>query len=316
MQCPVEYNTGKPPPKPTMWWKFFNDIFDGDRVQIHKMIDCLSQAITPNRRYGKMYLLIGDEGTGKSTIHSILEALVGGRFSLQTLQQMGRRFGGTDFDGRYLNSSRDNSIDVKIESVELLKLIATNESFKAERKCVDFADTDRTESPRTLLVHSGNQMFQFPSGAKVDTGLHDRLEVLHMDVKFRDTKIEDKLLIDKLINKLDSLVYHILGPRIKDNMRRNRLKHIKSRQEGRDAFTALTTDEIKEFLAKCEFGKDYEMPVIGLWEYYEEFCRSRDETPVSRQRFNSMMQKKNIYRIKANRNGRRRSYWKGITIKE
>ncbi len=312
-QCPGKYDLDTPADDLTLWKKYFDELFEGDNSRVYEMIDCLSQSITPRLHYGRMYLLIGPAGTGKSTIQELTESLVGGPgyYSAQTLQKIGSRFGGSVFAGYYLNCVRDNPTDMEVQSISMLKANITSEPHEAEIKGVDQTENPVTKPTNTLFVFSLNNLPKFPN--LNDTGLTDRIKVIRFDRKIRNTDFEDRKLSERLGLKFDSLVTHILIPRIKENLERERLKYIPTHEEIVLELSTLTHD-LDGFKAFCSFSPDLEITKKKLQECLRQWESKNKRVSLSPQKFNSWLIAHGVKGIKANRKDKRVEVWQGIDL--
>ena len=318
MQCPGNYNPDAPQPKRFDQW--MNDVTQGDKETRHELLDAFAQVIDPNGHLGKLYFLIGGQGTGKSTAQDFLESFVGDTdrktnyHSVETLQQTGSRFGGSMTIDKYLNSARDNSYEVSVKSVEKLKLMATDEPTSVEIKGVSLADTGPTPPTRTLNVYSLNMWPIFEKSSLDDSGFIERLKFIQFHVQFRDTKRENRDIAKEILaEELDGIVTHRLIPRIIENRKRMlKPKYQKTVSEIRAELQGLLYD-LGEFKQHCIFDAAHETTSKLMLERYKAHCINT-QTEYSEKKLSKWLNSNGAYKIRGNRKGKRVQMWKGVSL--
>lgn len=305
-------------PIPELYLKTLDEIYSGNKIKIHKTIDAHSQLCTPNLHGEKVYCFVSTQGTGKSTIIIIGEALIGGRefLSRETFHHLGGKFGTSTLQGKYANIVLDTNTDGNVQATNNIKTMTSKEGFQAERKGEDQDETDTTPPLRTLAMFGMNKLPHFPD--LDDTGIAIRFEIIPLHNTFRDTERDNKNLKNELTtqDQLDSIFTHVLLPRIIENRTRGKLKYNLTETEAMENFSTHTYNMSKFSDLYCIIDENLEVSVSEFRKYYEAFCRKNMIEAQSPQKINKWFTVLGVERIQINRTGEknRPEYWRGIGL--
>lgn len=113
---------------------FMNQISNGDEYKKHLLYEIVGYSLLRKPVFGKMFLLYGGGGTGKSTFLNIIKKLIGEDYcSYLTLSDMEDKFMPAELFGKLCNLGDD--IDAKmLKDTGMLKSIITGETVTVQKK--------------------------------------------------------------------------------------------------------------------------------------------------------------------------------------
>lgn len=145
----------------------------------------------------KALLIYGGPGTGKSTLLSVVTAVLGKKnISNVPLQKLGDgRFEAFNLVNKLANIQADlSSKTLSRDTVSIFKNVVGGDSILVEEKGVQGFEY----KPHCKFVFAMNKL---PNTSDVDLAFFDRLLILPLDVRFRGTENEDKDLLSKLTSE-------------------------------------------------------------------------------------------------------------------
>ncbi len=270
LRVPVHYDPKAPVPKPLI--RYLGTSLEGDPNRILPLLEFWAQCLNPNDRLPYFYILVGEQGTGKSTAIHVANALVGGLCTTSaSLQQLGDTHGGEALEGVYLCINRDMDTEHPVESVSIVKAAVTGETFFINPKGRPGYDI---KDPRILFCFSMNRLPIMPK----DPGLYRRM------VPIRFTPSLDE--------KIGDLVERLTTPEALSGIFNLLLIHLRRIRRTREPAVFKTVHEVKAevseisnnltaFKEQClDFDPSAKMPKAALKKVYHAFCTHKHVKPI------------------------------------
>lgn len=279
-QLAVSFNPNEEPAGPFMdeWLKFAIPNDDSREMALQ----FFGYTMTRDTRMQKFLVLLGEGGTGKSTLIRLLEAAIGpDNISNVSLSGLTQRFAAYGLMGKLLNSCAD--IDQKaLDDVSSLKKLLGEDTISAEAKgkdAISFRNYAR-------CIFSTNELP--PVRDERTNGFYRRLLVLPMNQvpKFPRTDLQERLMKE---------LPHFIWLCMEALSRMYASGRITESEESRKAVAQLRTDSdsVEAFLAEKAFRVDGERTERGmLHSAYEAFCTDEGRMPLSRKTFFTALRSK------------------------
>lgn len=176
--------------------QFFNTLFADNWTMIQPLIyEMLGYPLLGSNKYGKIFMLVGEGGNGKSSFIDLIRLVLGAsNCSSVALSSIDERFQNVGLFGKMANLGDDieSGEDEKaIQKSANLKKIATGEPIELERK-----GTQPFEwLPTVKLFFSANTPPKIKDKSK---GMKDRLLVIPFLERIRYSNVDDPDIMDKL----------------------------------------------------------------------------------------------------------------------
>lgn len=252
---------------PTKWLEFLDQIFPGDPDSIHLLQQWFGYLLTQDMRQEKMMLMIGQRRSGKGTVASVLQALVGrGNYASPTVGSLAGDFGLQQLIGKsvaFVGDARFSGDRMPIV-VERLLTISGRDPITIERKFMS-AVTVRLPTRFCFLTN------ETPRLNEASLALAGRFLLLRFDQSFYGR--EDIDLRQKLVAELPGiLMWAIEGWA---SLRQNGRFAVpaasrEGMQELEDTLSPITTF-IRE---RCELG-GFTVWVDDLFKAWQVWCKDQ-----------------------------------------
>ncbi|MBR3311559.1 MAG: PriCT-2 domain-containing protein [Solobacterium sp.] len=271
----------------------------GDREML---LQFCGYSLTRDIRQQKFLLLNGAGGTGKSTLISLIETMVGSENNSHvSLTKFNVKFANFALLGKVLNTCGDEDITV-LKDTQVLKQVSGEDPIQVESKGKDPIDYH----VYAKCIFSTNNL---PVILNEDTnGFYRRILLLKMN---RTPEKQDPWLSEKLKKELPYFIH--LCVKAAERLYENGL--IKESDNSIEAVKVLRceSDTVQAWLEKeCRIVKKnmYHPTPMKLLENYEAFCDENDRTALKRLHFYRSLEAKGYKR--ATYDGR--DYFKGIEL--
>ena len=257
--------------------------------------------MTRDTRQQKFLVLVGEGGTGKSTVIRMLNKMVGlENISNVSLYQLTQRFAPINLLGKLLNSCADLELDA-LSDVSTLKKVLGEDSISAEAKgkdAISFVSFAK-------LIFSTNELPIVK--AERTNGFYRRLMILTMD-KVPEKKDPD--FFDMLSADIDDFIHASVAALERMYQRGT----IAESPRSVEAVTRLRcdSDTVEAFLTETtEKVPDGRIKKSSLYREYENFCQDMGRQSLTKQNFYRSMKAKGFGEIKPTG----AEYFKGIDHK-
>ena len=246
--------------------------------------------LTRDTRQQKFLILNGEGGTGKSTVISMIEAMVGSdNTSNISLDQLSQRFQAFGLMGKLLNSCADLEIDA-LSDVSTLKKCLGEDTLSAEAKGKDAISF----KSYAKLIFSTNELPIVK--AEKTNGFYRRLLILTMD---RVPEKKNPYFFDKLSAEIDDFI----ALSVKALERLYQIGEITESPGSIEAVKRLRCDSdtveafLTERIVKIPDGR---IKKLDLYRSYEAFCQDMERQSLTKQNFYRSMKTKGFGEIKTN----------------
>lgn len=268
---------------------------------------------TKDMRQQKMLILTGDGGTGKSTVLSLIQDIVGtDNTSNVPLHIIGQRFQAFGLVGKFLNCCGDLDIDA-LTNTETMKKVTGEDAAYCEQKGKDGFSFMSTAK----MLFSTNELPRIPG--ETSSGVYRRLMVLEMNHKPKKT---DPNLTEKLLKEREWFMWRIMKAlhdmyNSEDGLlaeSKNSKKAVKRMRTDNDAVQAFIDD-------MCDVNEKWnpnsaEGSVIEerseLYAAYEKYCRIEERETLGKIKFFRAIQSKGFEAVRSNGS----AFFRGIATKE
>lgn len=310
----LPYDFAPDAPAPALWWRFLDEVFDGDRESIGELQKLFGYAITLRTDLHKIFAIIGPTRSGKGTIGRVLEALVGRpNVCGPSFHKIGGDFGLQSFIGKQLAIIADARLGTRTDRVivaERLLSISGEDSLDVARKGV--TDWHGKLNTRLLILSNELPALPDPSGA-----LAARFVAFHTPNSFLGR--EDRELTAKLIAELPGILNWSI-----DGLRRLAIDgRIVTPAAARDLIEGIETlgSPVKAFVSEyCQLHPDATVGKDALWSMYRGWHTTNGLPghPLSKEMFGRALKTAfpgvvGDYRPRDD-NGRRSWHWSGINL--
>ena len=258
--------------------------------------------MTRDTRQQKFLVLVGEGGTGKSTVIRMINKMVGPEnISNVSLNQLTQRFAAFGLMGKLLNSCADLEIDA-LSDVSTLKKVLGEDSISAEAKgkdAVSFVSFAK-------LIFSTNELPIVK--AERTNGFYRRLMILTMD------KVPEKAdpdFFDVLAADIDDFI-HVSVAALERMYQRGTIAESPGSVEAVNRLRC-DSDTVEAFLTeKTEQVPGGRIKKADLYSQYENFCQDMGRQSLTKQNFYRSMKAKGFGEIRTNGT----DYFKGIDYKK
>jgi putative DNA primase/helicase len=261
---PYEFD---PAAKCPLWKQFLHDVWDGDEDAISTLQMLFGYLLTPDTSLEKMFLIIGPKRSGKGTMVTVLESILGTAATTSTtFSEMAGQFGLWYLVGKNLATISDARISGRTDIgpvIEHLLRISGQDAITVNRKNRDQVTT--RISARILITTNETPRLTDASGA-----IASRLIVWQMAKSYYGR--EDHGLKKRLLGELPGILnWAIAGwHRLKEA---GRIPEPKCGREAAEDLLELSSP-ITSFVAqKCDLDPGAEIEVDAIfhaWKSYAE----------------------------------------------
>lgn len=173
-QIPIDYDHSARSP---MWFKFIQDITDGDIEQAKLLQQIAGYSLTNDTRYAKAFIFYGSGANGKSLFTRMISKLIGAKnVSSVNLSTITKQFGLTGLIGKKLNLI--DEISGNYFESNIIKNLISGEKMAAE---VKFRPEPLEFVPIVKLIFSVNEL---PKINDTTPGLYRRFIIVPFEVSF------------------------------------------------------------------------------------------------------------------------------------
>lgn len=283
------------------WIRFLKEVLP-HRSERWLLQEFVGYCLSPDTRYHKFLILVGEGANGKSVVTSVVTELLGrDNVSNVGLDQFGARFAMAPTIGKLANIVSEIG-PLRGVAEHVLKAIVSGDPFRVEFK----NQTPFEAKPTVRLIFATNELPHFVDRSE---GIWRRLLILPFGVTIPEDR-QDRRLADHITRKeLSGILNWALGG----------LKRLR----GNDKFTipkstkrAITThrkecDPDRDILTKlCVEKPGKRISSAVLYHLYRNECFKADRDPLKEQQFGRQVHR--VFpgvRRKQRRDGRRRPYF-------
>ena len=274
------------------------DSVTGSPEDLEMLLQFSGLCLTRDTRQQKFMILLGDGGTGKSTVIRVIDLMIGAdNISNISLNQLTQRFSAFGLMGKLLNSCADLEIDA-LSDVSTLKKCLGEDTLSAEAKGKDAISF----KSYAKLIFSTNELPIVK--AEKTNGFYRRLLILTMN---RVPEKKDPYFFDKLSDEIDDFIY--MSVKALERLYEN--GEITESPGSVEAVKRLRcdSDTVEAFLTeKIVRSPDYKIKKADLYRDYEAYCQDMERQSLTKQNFYRSMKVKGYGEIKTNGT----EYFKGI----
>jgi putative DNA primase/helicase len=256
---------------------FMNQISAGDEQKKKFLYEIVGYTLLRKPVFGKMFILYGGGGTGKSTFLNLIKKLIGEEYcSYLTLSDMEKEFLPAEMFGKLVNLGDD--IDAKIlKDTGMLKSVITGETVTVHRKF---------EAPFNFnnfakLIFTCNKL---PAINDRTTGLYRRISIIEINKKIE--KFDPFFLFKITDEDMQYLLYNAVKE-LRNALENNRLSE--------DSGMIKRLNDFKnEQSSVLQFSEDTGIsttanmsPVQTVYDLYVEYCKRSGFKSLSKPNFSS-----------------------------
>lgn len=254
---------------------------------IEMLCEYAGLCMTRDTRQQKFLVLVGEGGTGKSTVIRMINEMVGKEnISSISLNQLTQRFAAFGLMGKLLNSCADLEIDA-LSDVSTLKKVLGEDVISAEAKgkdAVNFVSFAK-------LIFSTNELPIVK--AERTNGFYRRLMILTMN---KVPKKRDPGFFDSLSDEIDDFI-SICVTALERLYQRGMILESSGSVEAVERLRC-DSDTVEAFLAeKTERVPGGRIKKAELYGKYEEFCQDLGRQSLTKQNFYRSMKAKGFSEI-------------------
>jgi putative DNA primase/helicase len=299
-QIPHNYN---PNAKSELFESFLHDVFP---EQYHTVLqEFIGYCLLPDCRFEKSLVIVGREGTGKSTFLEAIRNAFGKdnvtHFSIQQLEI--ERFARVELIGKLINIYNDLPYE-SIEDSAIFKQISSGDPVNVEKKFVQ----PFSAKIYTKLIFAANQL---PKPRDWSGAFFRRWIIV--EVNSAEKRQIDPLMKEKMKNEEVAeaiLIWAIEG--LQRLLKNNKFSYNFTIEEIAEKYESMA-DSVAYFVNEClEEALDGKIAKDELYHRYLEFCRENSVIPVGKIEFGRKLKIK--MRVGETRSGDKR-YWTGIRYK-
>lgn len=242
---------------------FMNQISTGDEHKKTFLYEIVGYTLLRKPVFGKMFLLYGGGGTGKSTFLNLIRKLIGDIYcSYLTLSDMEKEFLPAEMFGKLVNLGDD--IDAKIlKDTGMLKSVITGETVTVHRKF---------EAPFNFnnfakLIFTCNKL---PVINDRTTGIYRRLSIVEINKKIE--KFDPFFLFKITDEDMEYLLYNGVKA-LRDALERNSLSEDDGMTARLQAFR-LEQSSVMQFVEDSNILSNVNFaPTQTVYDLYAEYCK-------------------------------------------
>lgn len=308
---PFEYAPGAPVPR--RWLSFLDQIFDGDAQSIESLQQVFGCAISSDRSFQKLILLVGPPRSGKGTSMDVLTELVGAEnVASPSLSDLESRFGLAPLIDKQLAIVPDARLDDRAKQtaiVEKLLSISGQDKVTADRKYKE----PWTGRLSALFVVATNQVPSLgdPSGA-----LASRIVSIRTINSFLGN--EDRTLRETLRGELSGILNWALDG-AEQLQRQGHFTQPSIAKQDVDSFRELSAPIMGFVSDCCEIAADHRIRKDVLYREWREYAIERGHAAGSNAEFSRNLRAAvstiGEHRPASDSNGERPRFFRGIGLK-
>lgn len=260
--------------------KFFNQVMPND-IQREQIYEEFAYSFVPEYPIQKMFMWLGDGGTGKGTAVRIFEAIVGREFvsgwSIEALEHNDEQCHYNLLDKK-INICGD--LPDKKVPFAWLKSASGGDVIPVKKL---YAESFNTVNSCKFLFAMNN----LPEFEDFSEGILRRLIITLFEVSIPDSEM-DPHLTKKLTTPVElSGFFNILMDSYDNLMEREEFIYNPSRKEVQSMLNELRGEDVKLFISEmCITGKGQKYSRKVMYSDYKNWRASRQAKPKGRQRFN------------------------------
>lgn len=280
----VSFSVSRDAAEPREWLKFLAELWPTDAESISLLQEWFGYLLTPDTAQQKMLLMIGPRRSGKGTISTVLQSLVGqANCCGPTLSGLAGPFGLAPLLGKSVAVIEDARLSSRADAavvVERLLAISGAGTLTVERKHLDSIDARLS----TRFVVSTNEI---PRLTDVSGALASRWCVLRFVESFEGR--EDIGLASRLLAELPGIfLWAVEGwKRLTDRQRFTKPESSEDLVETMEESGSPIGTFIKD---KCEIGRTFKCPCTKLYEAWIEYCgESGQKEPGTNREFGRVL---------------------------
>lgn len=258
-------------------------------------------ACTKDVSQQKFLVLLGEGGSGKSTLIRLMEAAIGSyNLSNIGLTELQQRFASYGLMGKLLNSCADLEISA-LEDTATIKKVLGEDTLRAEQKGRDAISF----KSYAKLIFSTNEL-PLVKNEKTN-GFYRRLLVLPMN---RLPEQKNPNLVEELMQEIEYFIK--LSVEAVERMYERRILVSSADSERAVTQLRMDSDTVQAFLMEdCILDRTGRVERTELYKRYEQYCEETDRQSLTKNNFYKSLRVKGYSEIKTG--GYR--YFKGISDK-
>lgn len=270
--------------------EYLNFICDGKLDTREMLLQFMGYSLAKDTGQQKFLILLGEGGSGKSTLIKCFEMLVGQRnISNVSLTDLQERFSSVELMGMLVNSCADLEIGALTDTSAIKKLVG-EDSIKGEKKGKDLVFFKNYAK----LIFSTNELPMIKS--EKTNAFYRRLLVLPMN---KVSKRKDPDLFSKLVTEKDYLL--MLAVQALERMYQQGTITIAAISEYEIERLRADSDTVEGFiLEECEKADEYRMERTELYKRYSAFCEENERQALTKNNFYKSLRLKNYMEITSN----------------
>ena len=247
-------------------------------------------AFTKDVSQQKFLVLLGEGGSGKSTLIRLMEAAIGSyNLSNIGLTELQQRFASYGLMGKLLNSCADLEISA-LEDTATIKKVLGEDTLRAEQKGRDAISF----KSYAKLIFSTNEL-PLVKNEKTN-GFYRRLLVLPMN---RVPEQKNPNLVEELMQEIDSFIH--LSVEAVERMYERRILVSSADSERAVTQLRMDSDTVQAFLMEgCILDKTGRMERTELYKRYEQYCEETDRQSLTKNNFYKSLRVKGYPEITIN----------------
>lgn len=285
--------------------KFLDDIFEGDKALVEYIQTVAGYTLTGSTSEQCFFMFLGGGANGKSTLVNILTKLMG-EYAVNTPVST-------------LMASNTNGVGDDLVRLAGARLVTAHESENgqrlAEAKIKSFTGGDEMTGRPLYSVHvsfkpAGKLIITTNNRPEVrggDDGIWRRIHSVPFNRQFRANE-QNRKLMSSLTEELSGILNWAIEGCLKWqseglNAPQAVVASSKEYRSEMDTITGFINDE-------CTLAPEARITVSGIYEQYEEWCRSQGSQPQTKIQFGKMLDKLGMEKSRDQFGW----HWKGITL--
>ena len=276
---PYEYKKESPDVYSKAIDSFFNIISNGNADKLAYLYEIVGNCLLKKNIFHKFFVIVGEGGTGKSTLLNLITNLLGQHnVSYLTMQDLQDPFKPWEVRGKLANLG-DDLPDKPLNETDILKKLTTGEIITFNKKHGDHS----AERFFGKLIFTANK---YPIIKDKTSGMHRRIKLLDLGVSFTETGKDDPFFMSSLttidyeyllLKSVDAI--HNALKRKKFSPYSDELVHLAEYKELQSSAIAYLHDE--DVLISDLHGK----PIRDVYHSYVEYCKDIRRTPLMQKNF-------------------------------
>lgn len=260
--------------------EYLKDVFLGDEDAGEKQLlalQIIGYSLLRTTRLEKFFFLLGDGGSGKTTMIEALKAVAGvGNIAGCTLKNLSDRHYKANLVGKLVNITSEMSAgDVLPDGC--VKDLATGERWSADRKYGHVFEFQ----PFATLILVGNEL---PTCRDTTYGMRRKGEVLNFNRSFAGPdQAPDTNLREKLSKEGSGILNRVL-PVLVDLLKDGFVK-CPSSHAGMDAWMESNDSALGFWKTRCIDEVDSKTPLASMYSEYKDWCTDNGRYALSNPKF-------------------------------